>query len=463
MELTAREVANAVHGRLDGDEGALARTFTIDTRALEPGGCFVALPAARDGHAFVADAFARGASVVVTGGDTAPPSGAAAVRVDDAWRGLAALGTEARRRLAPATVIGVTGSAGKTTTKDLLAAALAPARRVHASPVSFNNEAGVPLTLLGAAAGTEAVVVEMGARFRGNIAALCDIATPRVGVITNIGLAHAGLLEGREGVARTKGELLEALPADGLAVLDAADDFTSDLQARTQARVLLVGVAGDDRADVAAADVQVDDELRARFELRTPWGTAPVRLELRGAHQVTNALMAAAVAGDLGVPVAAVAEGLARAAAAPWRMELGRTPAGVVVLNDAYNASPTSTAAALRALARLAIPGRRVAVLGEMRELGAEADEQHAEVGRLAAELGIDVVVAVGDAAGAVARGAREAAATGAVEVVEVGDAAGARAAVLERVGSGDAVLVKASRLVGLEQVAQALTDVVDA
>ena len=217
---------------------------------------------------------------------------------------------------------------------------------MHASPVSFNNEAGVPLTLLGAPPGTEAVVVEMGARFRGNIAALCEIAAPTVGVITNIGLAHAGLLEGREGVAQAKGELLEALPADGLAVLDGADDFTPALRARTPARVLLVGVAGDDRADVVAADVQLDDEVRARFELRTPWGRAPVRLGLRGEHQVTNALLAAAVAGELGVPVDAVADGLARAVAAPWRMELARTQAGVLVLNDAYNASPTSTAAA---------------------------------------------------------------------------------------------------------------------
>ena len=280
MELTAREVANAVHGRLAGDEGARARSFTIDSRHLAQGGCFVALPAERDGHAFVDDAFARGASVVVTAGEATPPAGAATVRVDEAWRALAALGTEARRRVTPAPVIGVTGSAGKTTTTDLLAAALAPSRRVHASPVSFNNEAGVPLTLLGAPPGTEAVVVEMGARFRGNIAALCEIAAPTVGVITNIGLAHAGLLEGREGVAQAKGELLEALPADGLAVLDGADDFTPALRARTPARVLLVGVAGDDRADVVAADVQLDDEVRARFELRTPWGRAPVRLGL---------------------------------------------------------------------------------------------------------------------------------------------------------------------------------------
>jgi UDP-N-acetylmuramoyl-tripeptide--D-alanyl-D-alanine ligase len=395
---------------------------------------------------------------VVTAGEATPPAGAAVVAVDDAWVALAALGAEARRRLAPATVIGVTGSAGKTTTKDLLAAALGTTRAVHASPVSFNNEAGVPLTLLGAPTGTGAVVVEMGARFRGNIAALCEIAAPSVGVITNIGLAHVGLLEGREGVAHTKGELLEALPPDGLAVLDAADDFTPALRARTAARVVLVGRVGDEHADVVAGAVELDDDLRARFELRTPWGNAPVRLGLRGEHQVTNALMAAAVAGALGTPVDQVAAGLARAEAAPWRMQLLHTEAGVVVLNDAYNASPTSTAAALRGLARLAAPARRVAVLGEMRELGPEADEQHALVGRLAAELGIDTVVAVGAAAAPVARGAREAA--GAIEVVEVADADAACAVVLDRVGPGDAVLVKASRLVGLERVAAALTGV---
>ena len=460
MELAAPDVANAVRGRLEGDSGAVARTFTIDTRHLEPGACFIALPAARDGHAFVSDAYERGASVVVTTGAATPPSGAALVRVEDAWHALGAMGAAARGRLRHATVIGVTGSAGKTATKDLLAAALAPAKRVHASPVSFNNEAGVPLTLLGAEPTTETVVVEMGARFRGNIAALCEIAQPSVGVITNIGLAHVGLLEGRAGVALAKGELLEALPADGIAVLGAADDYTPELRARTDARVLLVGFEGDERADVVAGSVELDDDLRATFRLLTPWGTASVRLGVRGEHQVTNALMAAAVAGALGVPIESVAAGLARAAAAPWRMELARTPAGVVVLNDAYNASPTSTAAALRALARLPTPGRRFAVLGEMRELGPEAEVQHEVAGRLAAELGIDVVVAVGETAPAVSRGARAAAGERAVEAVEVADADGATAAVLARAVPGDAVLVKASRAVGLERVAEALAGV---
>ncbi|MGQ0805996.1 MAG: UDP-N-acetylmuramoyl-tripeptide--D-alanyl-D-alanine ligase [Actinomycetota bacterium] len=467
MRLTAAEIADATEGEIvAGTPDAVAQSFTIDSRTLEPGACFVALVAERDGHDFVPDAFGRGATVAIVARTVDLGEGGesrALIRVADPLVALGALGRLARDRLSGATVVGITGSAGKTATKDLVAAAVSRTRRVTASPLSFNNEAGLPLTLLGADVDTEVVVAEMGARFPGNIADLCAIARPRVGVITNIGLAHAGLLGGRAGVTAVKGELLEALPPNGVAILDAGDEHTPDLARRTSARVVRVGLGAgatsDPKAiDVRATNVALDEELRPSFQLATPEGSVAVRLRVRGEHQVLNAAMAAAVALEVGVPLDEIAAGLAQAESAPWRMDLTQTPSGVAILNDAYNASPTSVTAALRALARLPVTGRRMAVLGEMRELGAEADSAHADIGRIAVECGVDVMVVVGVEARPVGSGAR-AVAHGSVEVIEVRDAAAALAAVAQRAEPGDAVLIKASRAVGLERVAEALAE----
>jgi UDP-N-acetylmuramoyl-tripeptide--D-alanyl-D-alanine ligase len=457
VELSAAELAGITGGTLIGAPDARARSFAIDSRVVEPGACFVALVAERDGHDFVPDAFARGARVAIVSDtrDHAAPPGGAVVRVDTAFGALADLGRAARRALGDVVVVGVTGSAGKTGTKDLTAAALAPKFALHASPGSYNNEAGVPLTLLSAPAGTEAVVLEMGARAHGDIKALCDVARPTVGVITNIGLAHAGSLGGREGVARVKGELLEALDRSGTAVLDADDPATPGLVARTAATVLRVsatdGGAGD--ADVRATGLVLDAELRPRFTLASPWGSGEVALAVRGAHQVVNASLAATVALAHGVPFDAVVAGLATVQPAPWRMEVARTAAGVVVLDDAYNANPSSMAAALEALARIEVAGRRVAVLGEMLELGALSASEHATLGDLVGATAVDTLVAVGPESAPMAEHARAAG----VAVTEVPDAASALETVSEFVHRGDAVLVKGSRAVGLELVAIAL------
>lgn len=459
MRLTVAEIAQAADGQvIAGDEAAVATSYSIDSRTLAPGACFAALVAKRDGHDYVPDAFERGATVALVAHAIDLRAGSeprALVRVGDPLVALAELGRLARDRLVDTTVVGITGSAGKTTTKDLLAAALGRARRVVASPGSFNNEAGLPLTLLAADTETEVVVAEMGARLAGNIADLCAIARPRLGILTNVGLAHAGRLGGRAGVAAVKGELLEALPADGVAVLDADDDVTADLARRTAARVLRIGRGPHSDCDVRITEVVLDDDLRPSFHLDAPAGSLAVRLRLRGEHQVMNAAMAAAVALELGVAADDVVAGLSEAEAAPWRMQLAHAPGGITVLNDAYNASPTSTDVALRALARLPTAGRRWAVLGEMLELGAEAEPAHTAVGRQAADCGVDVVVVVGDAARAVAEGARSSGRG--VEIVEVPDVATAYEVVAARVGPGDAVLVKASRAVGLERVADAL------
>jgi UDP-N-acetylmuramoyl-tripeptide--D-alanyl-D-alanine ligase len=455
MELTAVEIAAAAGGTLQaGSTTARASSFSIDSRVVEPGGCFVALVAARDGHDYVADAWERGAAVaVVSQPVAAPPPGRAVVVVDDGLGALAGLGRAARDRLGAIPVVAVTGSAGKTATKDLTAAALAPRLSVHRSPVSFNNEAGVPLTLLGAAPGTEVVVTEMGARYAGNIAELAAIARPTIGIVTNVGLAHAGLLGGREGIAAVKGELVEALPADGAAVLNADCPSCATLAARATSRVVRVGRSED--ADVRVVGLRVDDRLHPSFTLSTRSGDASVTLALQGEHQATNAAMAAAVALEVGVPLAAAAAGLAGARSAPLRMVVEVSAAGVLVINDAYNSSPTSAAAALRALGRVGVSGQRVAVLGEMLELGRYAPAAHAELGVLAAEVGVDLLVTVGEGARPIGDAAR----TAGVAVVEAVDPSAARLAVTGAARSGDAVLVKASRAVGLELVAVALLD----
>jgi UDP-N-acetylmuramoyl-tripeptide--D-alanyl-D-alanine ligase len=458
VEVSAGELAARTGGAVvAGDTAARAESFAIDSRVLGRGACFVALVAERDGHDFVADAFARGATVALVARPVSvdPPVRGAVVQVADPLAALGGLGAAARDALGDALVVGITGSAGKTGTKDLTAAALGGPPAVHASPGSYNNEAGVPLTLLDAPSATEAVVLEMGARARGDIAALCAIARPTAGVITNIGLAHAGPLGGPAGVARAKGELFEALPAHGVAVLDALDAAAPTLAARTTARVLRVAVGDVAGADVRATAVAVDELLHPSFVIESAWGRAPVRLAVHGDHQVVNALLAAAVAFDAGRDVAAVVAGLESVRPARWRMEVLRTKAGGVVVNDAYNANPASTAAALRALAGIDTDGRRVAVLGDMRELGAHSAEEHARIGRLAAELGVDVVVAVGPETGPLV----DAAAEGSVAVMQVPDAAGALDALTTLVGPADIVLVKGSRAVGLEDVVRALVD----
>jgi UDP-N-acetylmuramoyl-tripeptide--D-alanyl-D-alanine ligase len=455
--LSARDIAIATGGDVvAGDPDARCASFAIDSRVLAPGACFVALVAARDGHDYVHDAFAAGATVALVGRELSgvmPGAGQAVVQVADPLSALQQLAATARAAMVRGPVVGITGSVGKTGTKDLTAAALAPRFAVHASPGSFNNEAGLPLTLLHAPAHTEAVVLEMGARFPGNIAELCVIARPTVGVITRIGMAHAGLLGGPEGVARTKGELLEALDAQGLAVLDADDPFTAGLRGRTAARVLTV--SGGEGADLRAHRIELDDELRPTFLLETPWGSGPVRLAVRGAHQVTNAALAAAVGLAHGVPFPELAESLAAVEPAPWRMEVTRAPSGALVIDDSYNANPSSTTAAVGALGHVNTTGRRIAVLGEMLELGDHSDEEHTALGQLVVERGIDVLVVVGEEAAPTAAAAR--AAGSSVEVHEVPDAAAAAALVAPMVRDRDVVLVKGSRAVGLEAVAVAL------
>jgi UDP-N-acetylmuramoyl-tripeptide--D-alanyl-D-alanine ligase len=452
--LSLAEIAAAAGGRLagDADPGTVVTAVVTDSRDVPAGALFVAVAGERvDGHSFAQAAVRSGAAAVLAARDV----GVAAVVVPDPVEALGLIARASLDRLPAVTVVGITGSAGKTTTKDVIAALLSPSGPTVAPVGSFNNEIGHPLTVLRADASTRYLVVECSARGIGHIAHLCRIAPPRVGVVLNVGSAHVGVFGGRDAIARAKGELVEALPADGIAILNSDDDRVAAMATRTSARVVRVGAAGDYRA----ADMRMADG-RAAFTLVTPEGSAPVRLRLYGEHMVANALAAAAVAAELGVPLGAVAERLSGATVASrWRMEVTERSDGLVVVNDAYNANPDSVSAALRALDGIAAGRRTWAVLGEMAELGDEAAEAHLAAGRYAASLGVTEVLAVGAAAAGIAEGA----ARGSTRARAVPDVAAALAVLHGEATGGDVVLVKGSRVAGLERVAAALLEEVTA
>ena len=452
MRFTATDLAQATDGVLHvpagtPDLGGAAMDASrievdgvaIDSRVVRRGQLFVPIVAERDGHDFIEAAVAAGAVLVLT--QERAPDDVASIAVADTSAALLDVGRLARRQLSTL-VVGITGSVGKTSTKDLAASALARRWRTTASERSFNNELGVPLTLANAPEGTQAAVVEMGARGRGHVELLCDVAKPTVGVVTAVVHAHTEMFGSIDEVAIAKGELVESLPAAGTAVLNLDDERVAAMASRTAARVLGYSVAGAPGADVAASGIVLDDHLRATFRLHTPSGDAEVLLAVHGEHQVANALAAAGAALACGVSLEDTAAGLGDAILSPWRMELHRAPSGAVVLNDSYNANPTSMAAALRALA--AVPARRrVAVLGLMAELGDRSLVEHEAVLALADELGIDVVPF-------------ETTAYGSAPAAEGIDSA---LTALGPIGDGDAVLVKGSRVAGLERVAAALSE----
>jgi UDP-N-acetylmuramoyl-tripeptide--D-alanyl-D-alanine ligase len=456
IPMTLDEVAATVGGVVHGD-GAGGVVVTgpafVDTRAGEQGGLFVAVVGERvDGHDFAEAATTAGA-VAVLG---SRPTGSPTVVVDDVVAALGRLARHVLDRLPDVTVLALTGSQGKTGVKDYLAAVLAEAGPTVATAGNFNNEIGVPLTVLRATPETRHLVVEMGARGLGHIAYLCEVAPPRVAAVLNIGTAHIGEFGGREAIAAAKGEIVEALPADGTAVLNAADDFTRAMADRTDAAVLTFGRGGD----VTARDVTADDLGRCSFDLEHRGAGATVHLHQLGAHQVANALAAAAMALAVGVDLDTIADALTDARpTSPWRMELHERADGLVVVNDAYNANPESMEAALDTLAaigRKRREARTVAVLGEMLELGDGAVSAHRRVGHFAAAAQVDVLLTVGEAAAAMG----EAAGTHRTWRGHAVPTAGrdqALAWLRQNVSAPDVVLVKASRGAALELVADGL------
>jgi UDP-N-acetylmuramoyl-tripeptide--D-alanyl-D-alanine ligase len=469
IPLPLGEIARITGARPDGaaDPGAIVDgPVVIDSRRAGPGALFAAVAGERaDGHDFAAAAVAAGAVAVLA----TRPAGAPALIVGNVPAALARLARAVAGRLPQVTIAGITGSSGKTSTKDLTAQLVERLGPTVAPEGSYNNEFGFPLTVLRADERTRYMVLELAARGAGHIASLCEIAPPQIGAVLNVGHAHTGEFGGIEEVAKAKGELAEALPAGGVAVLNADDPRVAAMAGRTAARVVTFGLgnagdgAGDGRRpggrvpDVSAADVRLDDLGRPAFTLVTAAGSAPVRLALHGAHNVPNALAAAAIAAELGLGVAEIADGLSAATArSRWRMEVGRSPGGVTVINDAYNANPESVRAALDALRHMARGRRSFAVLGQMAELGEESRASHEEAGAQAAGSGVTGLIVVGKEAEPILAGALASPGWHG-EAIGVPDGPGALAALRNRLAPGDVVLVKASRAVALESVAAEL------
>ncbi|MGZ8635360.1 MAG: UDP-N-acetylmuramoyl-tripeptide--D-alanyl-D-alanine ligase [Actinomycetota bacterium] len=445
------EVAATLGGRLRAPDAEVASVET-DSRRVVPGALFVALRGERtDGHAFVADALARGAVAALVDRPDVPGP---VLEVADTGRALLELGADERRRMPGVRVIGITGANGKTSTKDLAAATLGTRFRTHASPASFNNEIGLPMTLLGAEPGVEVLVAELGARREGDVAMLCEVATPDVVVVTNIGVAHLGVFGSWDTIVRAGAEPVLALRPGGVAILNADDPVVRGYADHTGERVVTFGIEAD--ADVRGSDVSLGDDGRASFTLEAGGERERVELAVPGEHMVSNALAAAACGVELGLSAAECAAALKGARVSAWRMETFTTPAGVLVLNDAYNANPESMAAGLKTARWIARRARLAAVLGHMAELGPIAFEEHERLGELVVRIGVDRLVTVGEAAGTIARAAiREGQLP--EDVAACADAAEAAADVRAWAHAGDVVLVKGSRVVGLELVAEAL------
>ncbi len=460
IAMTLAQIADVVGGEVAGDPSVTVPGPAFrDNREPVDGGLFVAIVGERaDGHDFAESAWQAGAAAVLGSRPTPAPT----VVVDDVVAALGRLARHVVDAVRPK-VLALTGSQGKTGTKDYLAQVLADAGRTVATEGNLNNELGVPLTVLRCTADTDYLVVEMGARGIGHVAQLCLVAPPDVAAVLNVGTAHLGEFGSREAIAHAKGELVEALRPDGVAVLNAGDDLVAAMAVRTSGRVVSFGESGD----VTWRGVELDDLGRPSFELGHDGDWRPVSLKQSGRHQVANATAAAAMALAAGVDLDACARSLTAArSTSRWRMELHERPDGLVVVNDAYNANPASMTAALDALAAIGERrgARTVAVLGEMLELGSSSEDDHRMVGRYAAERGVDVLVAVGRGAAGIASGARSVPQWAGTVLTPVGREE-ALDAVRKNVAATDArpgawvVRGKASRGVALESVADGLLD----
>ncbi len=505
MRLSIAEIIEATSGEpavAPSDIETAATDLVWDSREAGAGCLYAALPGERvDGHAFVAAAIRSGAVCVLVAQDpdpdaagTAREAGAAIVKVPDTQQALVDLARFWRGKLG-GRVIGLTGSSGKTTTKNLVRDVLAAGFAVTATSGNQNNELGVPKTVLSASADDDAVVVEMGMRGMGQIEQLCGYVRPEWGIIVNVGTSHMELLGSRENIARAKAELLEALPAGGCAFINGADDYAAF--ARDHARLRERGVkvvvfdgspeaagrmdvlkgarlaeadeqgAAVRRGDglVWAEDIVLDGEGRATFKLcaanfppTSETESAECALSLRGLHNVGNACAAAAVGRAMGMPLSVIVAALGAAQPESGRAQVLRTAAGVTVVDDSYNANPDSMRASLSTFAALGVEGRKIAILGDMGELGPISEEGHARVGADAAAAGVDLLVCVGPLSRGIAHAAEEAG-LAADRIVCVDDAAAALAYARPLVDRGDAVLVKASHSVGLERVVEGLVD----
>ncbi|NEW77478.1 UDP-N-acetylmuramoyl-tripeptide--D-alanyl-D-alanine ligase [Streptomyces rhizosphaericus] len=452
--LTLAEIAGIVGGTLHDALDPRARVtagMDFDSRNVQPGGIFLALRGEKaDGHDYAVSAVKDGSALVFA----TRPVGVPAVVVGDVLAAAGALASHLAGRLTGTLFIGVTGSSGKTSTKDLIAHVLSNAGETVATIGNHNGEIGTPETVSRADLDTRFLVLEMGARGIGHLRELTDMVPLDVAAVLNVGTAHAGTFGGREAIAQAKGELVEHLRPEDLAVLNADDPLVRAMTSRTQARVVLVGGAAE--AHIRAEAVRMDDRGRARFQLVTPEGSAKVALQLIGEHHVGNALTAAAIGREGGLSVDQLSDALSTALpASRWRMEVDERPDGITIVNDAYNANPESMRASLHALVAMSRGRRTVAVLGEMRELGADTEREHTRLGELIAELSISQLITVG---GPEAKRIQQAALRGGVDSLHVPDQGAAHAFLHQLLVPGDVVLVKASRGANLQNLAERLT-----
>jgi UDP-N-acetylmuramoyl-tripeptide--D-alanyl-D-alanine ligase len=464
LTASVHTMASVVSGTIASGRGdVVGNGLVVDSRSCEPGCLIAALSGEKaDGHSFLADALERGARVLLVSEHAeashtmraeAERAGAAIVRVDDVLESIQALASWHRSRL-HATVIGITGSTGKTTTKDLLKAVLGRSRKVVATEGNRNNDLGMPLTILAADAETDVLVLEMGMRGAGQIARLAEIARPDLGLVTNVGTSHIELLGTQEAVASAKGELVVAVPPAGRVFLNGDDAYSQLLAVDAVAPVTTYGLGP--HCDVRAVGIELDGLSRPSFRLESHDAASMVTLGLPGRHNVYNALAAAAVGLAFGIDPQDVSAGLGEARVTKMRMETFASASGVTVINDAYNANPTSMRAALDALAEMKAEGRRVAVLGDMAELGSLSELAHFDIGEHLAKLSMDVLVTVGARASRIADGAR-AAGMDDGRIRPCATAEEASEVLDDLLEVGDIVLVKASRVMELERVVEGI------
>ena len=449
IPLKASEIAQIVGGKLVGEDVLVTAPPVINSVDATHGSFFLAVQGEnRDGHEFADDAHAHGAVLTLASKSV----NGTHIIVGDVIEALGKLAQEVRSKLNNLIVIGITGSQGKTTTKELLTSVLSSAAATVAPQGNFNNEIGMPISLLQCTAETKYFIAEMGARHQGDIAKLAAIAQPNIGVVLRVGLAHLGEFGSVEMIAKTKSELVSSLAPDGVAILGKYDSYTPQMASLHKGKTIFFGE--DNQCDVRATDIEFR-EGRAHFDLVTPEGRAAVGLRIVGLHQVANALAVAAVASQLGFTLDQIASGLSTAESfAHWRMEIIELP-HLLLINDAYNASPESVAAALKTLKLFAQErgGESWAFLGMMHELGESSQNDHGAIGTLASELGIDHLVCVG-----APEYASELAETDALSIHICEDKA--KALVLaENMNQGDVALVKASRSEKLEELAQSISD----
>jgi len=453
MKIQLSEAARIMGARLINQTDASVTpigSVSIDSRTTEPGDLFVAFEGDyTDGHSFLGEASLRGAvGVLVT--REVPAQSLPQLVVPDVAAALVRLAAWARDAIDPI-VVGITGSTGKTGTKDMLAAITSKKMKTAYAPHSYNNEIGVPLTLLRAEIDTEVLICEMGARGPGQIRELCDYVRPTVGVVTNVGVTHFGEFGSREAIAATKAELVSSLPEGGTAVLNADDVRVIQMATQTSATVVTFGRS--DASWLRGDSVRMDSQARATFRMELQGESVSVALPVAGEHQVANALAASAAALTLGLTLLDCRAGLEDVRPSPSRMEIFKIGDATIV-NDAYNSNPDSLAAALKTCAILVGEGRFIAVLGQMAELGAIERSEHLQAGRLAGSL-VTKLIVVGEKARAIAEGAREA---GFDEITEI-DTAEEIPAAVGTLGPGDLLLIKGSRVTGLDKVASMFTE----